>query len=145
MVHIAQPVLDELWAHANEDREREVCGFIHALDGRLTVHRVRNAAADGAGKWRYLMDSQEQYAVEKERERSGAQVFAIYHSHVQSVAQPSETDVRMAIWELPEPIGRAAVYPDAYYIVVSLTHEPRIRAWRIPLDGVPVEEPIEVA
>jgi proteasome lid subunit RPN8/RPN11 len=145
VVRIPRTILDELWAHANEDREREACGFVHERAGELSVRRVRNAAADGAGRWRYLMDPQEQYETEQERERDGAEVFAIYHSHVQSEAKPSETDVRMAIWELPEPIGRAAVYPEAYYIVVSLTHEPHIRAWRIPLDGVPVEEPIEVA
>ena len=65
--------------------------------------------------------------------------WAVVHSHVRSPAVPSPTDVG------------AATYPDALYVLVSLsdleadavTGEPSVRAWRI-VDGTTHEVAVRV-
>lgn len=46
-------------------------------------------------------------------------IVAYYHSHTHTEARPSPTDVRLA------------QDPTALWVLVSLTHEPNVRAWRI--------------
>ena len=59
-------------------------------------------------------------AGESDAEGNRGEPLAIYHSHVKSPARPSETD-----------IADAARWPYSFYVLVSLTHEPDIAAWRI--------------
>ena len=65
-----------------------------------------------------------------ELDHSGFEVV-IYHSHPRSPAEPSQTDINLAY------------YPHWRYVIVSLTNEPHVRAWRIA-DGSVAEEAIEV-
>jgi proteasome lid subunit RPN8/RPN11 len=83
---------------------------------------LRNAAAS---PYRYLIDPQEQLKVWVQLDDADDVVWAIVHSHVASVAQPSHTDVGLAY------------YPDSLYVIVSLSDydHPTTRAWSI-LDGV---------
>ena len=70
-------------------------------------------------------------------------LFAIYHSHVNSPARPSPTDVRMAFWP-PGALDSDPMYPDVYYVLVSLAEEPPpVRAFHILRGGEILEEDIE--
>lgn len=51
--------------------------------------------------------------------------LAIYHSHVRSRAYPSATD-----------IADAARWPHSFYLLVSLTEQPSIGAYRIDRGNV---------
>ena len=58
--------------------------------------------------------------------------MAVYHSHPRSPAEPSQTDINIAM------------YPHWLYLIVSLAGEqPEVRAWRI-VDGQVDEEELEV-
>jgi proteasome lid subunit RPN8/RPN11 len=129
-------------AHAREELPNEACGMIHAVDGApAAVHRVKNAAAS---PYRYEMDPLQQLKLEQRRDETGETLFAIYHSHVASEARPSQTDVRMAFWPPGETDG-ALMYPEAYYILVSLAQEPPlVRAYFIRQGGVIEEESVEI-
>ena len=162
MPRIPRALVDEMIAHAREELPNEACGMIHTVDGApAAVHRVKNAAAS---PYRYEMDPLQQLKLERRRDkpqkrrvakgRPGAgrfapgfvqeTLFAIYHSHVASEAWPSQTDVRMAFWPPGETDG-AVMYPQAYYILVSLAQEPpRVRAYFIRQGGVIEEEPLEI-
>jgi proteasome lid subunit RPN8/RPN11 len=116
----------------------EVCGI---LGGRgLEVQRVfpvRNTAEDVAaeqGVFRdrttgvatggrrpvhYYMDPRDQLRVYNELDELGLDVVGYYHSHTHTEARPSPTDIRLATDLSP------------LYVLVSLTHEPSLRAWRI--------------
>ena len=88
--------------------------------------RCRNVAEDKPRK--YLMDGDDlrralssmDDAAETDAEGNRGEPLAIYHSHVRSPARPSATDV-----------ADAARWPYSFYVLVSLTHEPRIAAYRI--------------
>lgn len=144
MPRIPRALVDEMVAHAREGLPNEACGMVHATDGTPTsVHRVKNAADS---PYRYMMDPQEQLQLELLREREGAELFAIYHSHVASEARPSMTDIRMAFFPPGELETGELMYPDTWYILVSLAEEPpSVRAWHIVREEPHVvEEPIEV-
>ena len=142
MPRIPGALVEEMVAHAREELPNEACGMIHAVDGApAAVHRVKNAAAS---PYRYEMDPLQQLKLEQHRDQTGETLFAIYHSHVASEARPSQTDVRMAFWP-PGQTDGALMYPQAYYVLVSLAQEPPpVRAYFIRQGGVIEEEPVEI-
>ena len=158
MPRIPRTIVDELIAHAVDEGGKkdvtgmdgiEACGFVLGKHGDPTdVVRARNAEQS---RFKYNMDGQDILGVIKRMQETGEEVFAIYHSHVASEAYPSHTDRRMAFSPpLEDPDFRDAaedrlIYPDAYYILVSLASDPpSVRAFKSGGDAVPQEEPVEV-
>ena len=142
MPRIPRAIVDEMIAHAREDLPNEACGQINARDGEpTTAHRVKNVEAS---PYRYSMDPLSMLRLENARDEDGETLFAIYHSHVASEAYPSPTDVRQAFFP-PGELDRDPMYPDTYYILVSLKYDPpHVRAFHIRTGGDIDEEPIEI-
>lgn len=127
---LEQQYIDEMIQHARDDLPNEACGIIAGKDGRATkLYRAINAEAS---PYRYSVDPKDLLRIHREVDENGWEFMVIYHSHTQTEAYPSPTDVRLAAW------------PEAYYVLVSLAGaSPVVRAFRI-LDGAVTEEPIEV-
>ena len=142
MPRIPRAVIDAMLEHAREELPNEACGMVHAVDGVATdVHRVTNQAAS---PFRYVMDPREMMRLEQRRDDTGETLFAIYHSHVASEARPSPTDVRQAFFP-PGELDLDPMYPETYYILVSLAEEPPpVRAFFIRKGGIVEEESIDV-
>ena len=142
MPRIPRAILEAMVAHAREDLPNEACGMVHAAGGAaVAVHRVKN---DAASPYRYEMNPLQMMRLEGRRDRDGETLFAIYHSHVASPARPSPTDVRMAFFP-PGEVEQPPMFPETYYILVSLQHdEADVRAYHIRRGGVIEETPIEV-
>lgn len=100
--------------------------MIAARDGRFTAHfRARN---EFESPMRFQIDSTDQIRITNEIESRGEEIGAIFHSHPNSEARPSQTDVNLARW-----------WPGVIWVICSLeTDEPVIRAFSI--DGSAVEE-----
>src|SRR3954451_6168829 len=99
-------MVEEMVAHAREDVPNECCGMIGGADGEArTLYRAVNAEASPL---RYSLEASDQFRIMREIEEAGEELVAIYHSHTQSQAYPSQTDVNLAL------------YPDAVYLIVSL-------------------------
>jgi len=117
-------------AHARTELPNEACGLVigsaPAADGGIALRWVatRNRAAS---PYRYEIDAADLLRLTIEADEADEVFWAIVHSHVQSPARPSPTDIGLAF------------YPDALYLLVSLhpdeadpgTGEPGLRAWRI--------------
>ena len=117
--------------HALEDDPNECCGILAGKDGQvLQLFRMTNAEHS---PFRYSMEGKELLRVLTEIDDKGWEMMGIYHSHTHSPAYPSATDVRLATW------------PDAYYLLVSLTNkaDPDLRAFLIS-DGEVREESLSV-
>jgi proteasome lid subunit RPN8/RPN11 len=142
MPRIPRAIVDAMVAHAREDLPNEACGMVHARDGvPVEAHRVDNVAAS---PYRYEMNPLQMMRLENRRDETGETLFAIYHSHVASEARPSPTDVRMAFFP-PGELDREPMYPETYYVLVSLAHEPAdVRAFFIRQGGGIDEEPVEI-
>jgi proteasome lid subunit RPN8/RPN11 len=126
-VRIGRSQWDALVAHAREEAPNECCGYLRATDGRVAeVFRARNLRESRYG---YELDPQSLLAA-NELDDQGAEV-GIYHSHPNSAAEPSQTDINLAY------------YPHWTYLIVSLdgaNDGAQVRAWRIADGRVEEEE-----
>lgn len=127
---VPKGIYDELLAHAREDDPNECCGLIGGSDGRaVTVYRAVNSEASPL---RYNLDPQDQFRIMSEMDEAGEELVGIYHSHTQSPAYPSQTDINLA------------AYPDAIYLIVSLAEgEEPLRGFNI-VDGKVTEAELTV-
>lgn len=125
------PFRDAIYDHARDESPRECCGIIGGKAGKTTkIHRLTNRAE---GNRLYLMDDEQLFGVLKGLDERGEEPMVIYHSHPESPAYPSKTDVEMAF------------YPDSFYVICSLENpaEPYIRAFTI-IDEQIAEAKIEI-
>jgi proteasome lid subunit RPN8/RPN11 len=118
-----------LLAHLRSTLPREGCGLI-AFDANGAVELFPGTNTE-ASETRYNMDLAEVVAAFNEIDRHDWRLGAIYHSHPQSPARPSATDLSFAF------------YPDALMVIVSFAVEPPdLRAFRID-EGI-TEVPVVV-
>jgi len=131
MIELDSVFAKEMIEHGLRDFPNECCGLIAGKDGApVKVFTMRNADASPAS---YRLDPKEQLQAFDEMDEHGWDLLGIYHSHTHSEAYPSDTDRRLAF------------YPDAYYLLLSLSdrESPVLRAFRI-LDGEVTEEELTI-
>jgi proteasome lid subunit RPN8/RPN11 len=119
-------------SHARREAPIECCGVLGGRDGRvLKLYQATNAEHS---RYCYNIEPQELFRINRECEENGWQFLAIYHSHPDSAAYPSPTDVHLA-----------ALWPESLYFIVSLLSpdNPEVRAFRIR-NGEVTEEKIEI-
>lgn len=108
LVAIPRAVVNQIMQQAQAQEEKEICGLIGGPEGRLqTVYPVKNIA--GTPESLFELDPKEQIDAMRHMRESGEELTAIYHSHPASPARPSATDLAQA------------AYPDAVYLIVSLS------------------------
>jgi proteasome lid subunit RPN8/RPN11 len=131
MIELPQAFYRDIVAQAREEYPNEACGLIASEAGvPVRLFRMRNADESPVT---YRLEPKEQLEVFNEMDDRGWDLFAIYHSHTGSEAYPSPTDVRLAF------------YPEASYLLVSLSdEEPVLRGFSI-LDGEITEQEVRVA
>ena len=127
-LRIGRALYDEIVAHALAEAPNECCGIVASVDGvAVAVFVARNAAASPL---RYVMDGEDQLAIQEEIEERGWDYGAIYHSHTRSAPAPSQTDINMAYVPAVGPL-----WPGTIYIIVGVAgEEPEVRAFRIESD-----------
>ena len=132
-VVVPAAIREAIVAQARAEYPNEACGVIvgddAAASGGVALHYVptRNEAAS---PFRYRVHPDDLLRLTIEIDDADQAFWGIVHSHVRSPAVPSPTDIG------------AATYPEALYLLVSLsddeadpaTGEPSLRAWRI-VDG----------
>jgi proteasome lid subunit RPN8/RPN11 len=141
-VELPAAIRDAMVEHARAEYPNEMCGLVigdrPAAEGGRAI-RWEPATNKAASPYRYELDPSDLLRLTLETEDADEVFWAIAHSHVRSPAVPSPTDLGLAF------------YPDALYILVSLsaaeadagTGEPSVRAWRIA-DGTAAEVAIRV-
>ena len=121
-------------AQARAEYPNEACGLLigdaPSADGGRALNYVptRNKAAS---PYRYEIDPADLLRLTIETDDADDAFWGIVHSHTHSPAVPSPTDIGLAF------------YPDALYLLVSLSEDeadpangaPSLRGWRI-VDGV---------
>lgn len=117
-VAITAETVRAMEAHALEVRPDECCGLL-AGDGDVisSVYRLRNEA--DSPRTKYFAAPEDLLAAMRTIRQQGQTMMGIYHSHPESPAFPSKSDVDLAF------------YSDCVYFIVSLAAEVEIRAFRI--------------
>ncbi len=125
---LSRALRDDLVAHARAGLPNEACGilggrggiaerFYPAVNGEPSPFFYNIEARD---LLRILQEIEHDFGIDPAAEDVEDAVAAVYHSHVESPAFPSRTDVEIAHW------------PDAAYVIVSLGSEPPdVRAFMI--------------
>lgn len=130
MLEIPKTILDAVLEHAQAGFPLEVCGILGGSGGRVASHHPMTNT--DASNDHFMMDPKEQFAVVKALRAAGEEMLAIYHSHPESPARPSQEDIRLALT------------PNVSHLIVSLMERetPVAKAFRIEAGGV---EPVELA
>lgn len=107
-IEIPLEIVGQIMSHVQSVDGEEVCGFLSSRNGdEFGFYPIRNKAADPSRL--FHMDEKEQITAMKNMREKDEKLFAIYHSHPTSAAVPSITDIR------------EATYPEALYLIVSLS------------------------
>ena len=128
MIRIPHAIHDDIIDHARSGFPLEVCGILGGTDTTVSsIYRMTNTDASNE---HFMMEPREQFTVVKELRVKGISMLAIYHSHPESPARPSEEDIRLALT------------PGVSYVIVSLQDpgQPIIRSFMIADEVVTPEE-----
>jgi len=126
-IQISRKITTQLLHYAQLSPEAEICGLIGSQNGLpCTCYPISNRADMPAQ--RFLMDASEQIAAMANMREAGEDLFAIYHSHPKTPAEPSPTDIA---W---------ANYPEALYLIISLNTKGVLEMRGFKIDGQSAEE-----
>jgi proteasome lid subunit RPN8/RPN11 len=118
----------EIAEHGLRAFPNEACGLLAGRDG--VPSKFLALSNLDASPVSYRLDAREQLQAFERIEDEGLELVGIVHTHTHSEAYPSETDVNLAF------------YPDAAYLIMSLTdrERPELRAFRIVDEAITQEE-----
>ena len=122
---LPRELLLEVFQHARECYPEECCGLFTGTesDGPLHVVRCANVQSKRVARGESNLDASRAFWIDEQEllhalrtaESSGERVLVIYHSHVDTAAYLSHTDVAGALGPDGEP-----AYPSSAQLVVSV-------------------------
>jgi len=117
-VTLGAALREQLVAACRNELPNEACGIIAGRDRSvLGIHPLTNAAAS---RERYELDPLEQLEAYHRIDDAGHQALGVYHSHPETPARPSATDIA------------EAYDPGVLYFIVSFAaDQPSVRAFSI--------------
>ncbi|OGG94732.1 MAG: hypothetical protein A2527_05910 [Candidatus Lambdaproteobacteria bacterium RIFOXYD2_FULL_50_16] len=135
MLRIQRSIIEALFAQAKRELPAECCGYLgERADGIIGTH-IEMTNLDKSHE-HFTMDPKEQFAAFKRLKTEGLKMKAVYHSHPETPARPSEEDIRLAF------------DPHISYVIISLADlekGPDIKSFLIKAqDQKPENEPIEI-
>lgn len=130
-LQIPDDIFEQIVVQAREEAPIEACGIL-AGKGSAVEKIYKMANVDNSHD-HFMMQPEEQFAVMKDMRAAELSMLAIYHSHPESPARPSQEDVHMAFT------------PGVVYVIVSLQDEsnPVIKGFNIE-DGNMTEVKVEI-
>ena len=135
MLEISQNFVDAIIAQSRAEYPDECCGVILGPTGSDKATRLKPMINAAHSPTFYEFDSKDLLALYREIDDNDEEIVVIYHSHTETEARPSRTDIAYA----SEPL--------AHYVLVSTREEiaPAIefRSFRI-IDGVVTEEEVSI-
>ena len=135
-LEISQAIVDAIVAQSRDEYPNECCGVILGPAGSGKAERLKPMFNSAMSPTFYEFDSKDLLALYREVDDNDEEIVVIYHSHTETEAYPSRTDIAIA--------GE----PGAHYVLVSSREEiaPAIefRSFRI-VDGVVTEEEVSIS
>ncbi len=128
---IPRVIINKILGHAQRSAPNECVGILSGNDRDVSGwHPLHNSLAETN---RFLADPTEQITLFKELRTAGREILAIYHSHPTAPPVPSALDLSQS------------QYPDALYLIVSMSTEGRIEVIGYKIkDGQATEEKLSI-
>jgi proteasome lid subunit RPN8/RPN11 len=135
MLEISQTFVDAIVAQSRAEYPDECCGVILGPEGSDKAQRLKPMINAAHSPTFYEFDPKDLLALYREIDDNDEEIVVIYHSHTETEARPSRTDIAYAS------------EPGAHYVLVSSREEiaPAIefRSFRI-IDDVVTEEEVSI-
>jgi proteasome lid subunit RPN8/RPN11 len=110
-LEIPQDILDEIVEQAKAELPNEACGILAGQSRRVRkLYKMTNTDRSGV---HFMMAPTEQFEVARAMRAAGLEMLAVYHSHPETPARPSDEDIRLALT------------PGAAHLIVSLQDRDR--------------------
>lgn len=134
-LEISREFVEAILAQSRAEYPEECCGVILGPVGSGNPERMKPMINAAHSPTFYEFDPKDLLALYREVDDSGEEIVVIYHSHTDTEAHPSRTDIAYA--------GE----PGAHYVLVStreeIAPETEFRSFRI-IDGVVTEEKVVI-
>ena len=134
-LEISQKIVDAILQQSRDEYPDECCGVILGPVGSDKPLRHKPMINSAHSPTFYEFDPKDLLALYREVDDNNEEIVVIYHSHTETQAYPSRTDIAYA--------GE----PGAHYVLVSTRKEiapaTEFRSYRI-IDGVVTEEPVTI-
>jgi proteasome lid subunit RPN8/RPN11 len=135
VLEISHEFVDAILAQSRAEYPDECCGVILGPAGSGKATRLKPMINAAHSPTFYEFDSRDLLALYREIDDNDEEIVVIYHSHTETEARPSRTDIAYAS------------EPEAHYVLVSTREEiaPAIefRSFRI-VEGVVSEEEVSI-
>ena len=106
MLKIPKKIVEKIIKQGLSDAPLEACGILAGKDGQVEkIYLMTNR--DNSNE-HYTMVPEEQFRVVKDIRNNGFEMLAIYHTHPETPARPSQEDISLALT------------PDVIYVIASL-------------------------
>ena len=132
---ISRAIVDAILEQSRVEYPDECCGVILGPVGADTPVRLKPMANAAHSPTFYEFDPKDLLALYREVDDNDEEIVVIYHSHTETEARPSRTDIAYA--------GE----PGAHYVLVSTREEiapaTEFRSFRI-IDGIVTEEEVSI-
>ena len=133
---ISQAHVDAMLAQSRAEYPDEACGVILGPIGKDHAMRLKPMINAAHSPTFYEFDPKDLLSLYREIDDNDEEIVVIYHSHTETEAYPSRTDIAYA--------GE----PGAHYVLVSTREEiapaTEFRSYRI-IDGVVTEEEVSIS
>jgi proteasome lid subunit RPN8/RPN11 len=133
---ISQAHVDAMLAQSRAEYPDEACGVILGPQGKDQALRLKPMNNAAHSPTFYEFDPKDLLSLYREIDDNDEEIVVIYHSHTETEAYPSRTDIAYA--------GE----PGAHYVLVSTREEiapaTEFRSYRI-IDGVVTEEEVSIS
>ena len=134
-LNISQKIVDQILEQSRNEYPDECCGAILGPIGGDQPMRLKPMINAAHSPTFYEFDPKDLLALYREADDNDEEIVVIYHSHTETEAFPSRTDIAYA--------GE----PDAHYVLVSTRKQiapaTEFRSFRI-IDGVVTEEEVSI-
>ena len=132
---ISRAMVNQILEQARAEYPDECCGVVLGPVGADKALRLKPMINSAHSPTFYEFDPKDLLALYREVDDNDEEIVVIYHSHTETEAYPSRTDIAYA--------GE----PGAHYVLVSTRKEiapaTEFRSYRI-IDGVVTEEPVVI-
>ncbi len=93
-MEIEREIYQQIVSAANAAAPLECCGYLAGVGKKITrAYPMKNM---DQSREHYSFEAGEQFATVKEIRKQSLAVLAVYHSHPETPARPSEEDIRLA-------------------------------------------------
>ena len=120
-IELPRSILDQITVQARKEAPRECCGILGGAGNTAkTQYPLKNEAAHPDKE--YFASPQELFRTMRSMRDAGEEMVAIYHSHPNGSAQPSQADLDLAFYRTT-------------YLIVAVSDTIDVRAFELNQAG----------